>query len=924
MTASNNNHFIDLGPSLIANGYTIVPIKPGEKRPALAGWQNSNLGLSDLRNYPGCGAGVICGRGEHPIVAIDIDISHPGICNGVLAWCREHMGHTAERIGAAPRILLVYRAQDGGWTKGHSARFFDPADPEKINGKPNEQQVEVLSMGQQFVAYHVHPDTGQEYQWTDAFGGIAHMHAAWLPVISEQHVDALLTEVDRLVRQAMLTQPDIRLLSTGSTPTLALSAPWSTDGAGGGLAGNALLALSPRCDVPLSESSDLLSYVDNDGIGQDYSFWLGVGMALHHEYSGTPDEAAALALWKSWGNASNKNDPKQYDYKWESFGKLRGQPTTLRWLLKIAHQAKQDAELAQRRTVLDEMKAQVLACEDPFELTGGVAKKLRGLMPEDPIVLAEMVACLRSRYKVLSGSDVMLPLKAVRDLLTPERKSRAPTVLEAQPLTEFGNAKRMVDRYKGEMIYVPEVDQWHLWDGHHWRKASKIEVEYRAKQTVLGLVDEAKIIDTSQLPEFFEFCKHSQAARMVHNMISLAASEPEIMVPIGQLDRKSHLLGTRNGVVDLASGLFREGRKDDFITLSTACEFQPGAKCPLFDQTLLDVFNGDGEMAEFFMRCLGYALMGNPKEAMLFIPFGNGSNGKSTLLNVVRQVFGSYAKTADAGSFVADSGVKAAGGAREDLLRLKGARFVYVNEPDEGGELREGIVKSMTGGDAITARGLFAKASVEFVPTWATFMPTNHKPIIKGTDNGIWRRLTLIPFERNFENDPTIAKDPDRPAKLLAEMPGVLNRLIEAAMRYQRVGLQLTSRVRAAREQYREQMDVLSDWIGECCEVGPGHTEQMARLWESWQGFANRNGMQNFVRSSISLGRKLDQKYPAGRTPKGLRCRVGIRVKDTWDFKTQSVEEFNEVTNEPSVTKSLEEKSEKTLDLFLVSSSQLF
>lgn len=904
-----SNHFAALGRSLLDNGYAIVPIRPGEKRPALTAWQTSNLTHADVNSYPGCGVGIICGRGSSPVVAIDIDISHADICEGVLRWCREHLGATAERVGAAPRVLLVYRAASAGWTKGHSVRFFDPADPEKINGKPNEQQVEILSMGQQFVAYHIHPDTGEEYKWTDPFGGIAFMPAETLPVITEAHIDALLAEVDRLVRAAAIFNPELRIVSQGSTPTLALStslvggsslAPWDS---GVDTSGAALLALSPKCNVSLIETQNLLAYIDNGQSGtpgQDYDFWLAVGMALHHEYAGTPDEPAALDAWKAWGAASPKNNPREYDYKWQSFGKSRGaQPTTLRWLLKVAGQYKHDADLAARKTVLDEMKGLVAACEDRFELTGKVAKRLRELMPDDQVVMAELITAFRARFKVLS-EGTLLPLKAVRDLLQPEKQTKTPTVLEAQPLTEFGNARRLVERYKGEIIYVPETDSWHVWGGHHWHKATKVEIEYRAKQTVLHLVDEVKSIDSDKLPEFFDFCKESQKARMVANMLSLAKSEPEVMVPVTVLDTNSNLLGVRNGVIDLATGQFREGRKEDYVTLSCGCDYIPGAQCPLFDQTLLDVFKGDMEMAEFFMRCIGYALLGQPKEAMLFIPFGNGSNGKSTLLNLIRRVFGSYAKTADAGTFISDSGGRAAGGAREDLLRLKGARFVYVNEPDEGGELREGTVKTITGGDSITARGLFATSSVEFTPSWATFMPTNHKPIIKGTDNGIWRRLTLIPFERNFENDPTIIKDPNRPEKLLAEMPGVLNRVLQAAGRYKQMGLGLTSRVRAARDEYRDQMDVLSDWLAECCEIGPRHSESMTKLWESWQAYANRNGMVHFIRSSVALGRKLDQRFPSARTATGGRCRVGLKLKDAWEISSKVSQGFTEQSLEKS------------------------
>ena len=179
---------------------------------------------------------------------------------------------------------------------------------------------------------------------------------------------------------------------------------------------------------------------------------------------------------------------------------------------------------------------------------------------------------------------------------------------------------------------------------------------------------------------------------------------------------------------------------------------------------------------------------------------------------------------------MSDSAGGNAGGPREDLVRLRGSRFVYVNEPDENGELREGTVKSMTGGDVITARGQRAIHSIEILPTWVVFMPTNHKPIVKGSDNGIWRRLKLIPFERDFDNDKTIIKDPLRAEKLKAELPGILSLIVRSAVRYQREGLSEPNSVRAARDSYRTQMDLLAEWLDDCCEVVQGGIFQIHLL----------------------------------------------------------------------------------------------
>ncbi len=154
---------------------------------------------------------------------------------------------------------------------------------------------------------------------------------------------------------------------------------------------------------------------------------------------------------------------------------------------------------------------------------------------------------------------------------------------------------------------------------------------------------------------------------------------------------------------------------------------------------------------------IGYIALGQPKESIILIPYGSGNNGKSTIFKSIALALGDYAKTANADTFLGD-GRSNSGGAREDILRLRGSRFVYSTEPDEGKELKEGLIKAMTGGEALPARGLYARHTVEVQPTWTVVMPTNHKPIIKGDDYGIWRRIMLVPFTRNYDDDPTIKK----------------------------------------------------------------------------------------------------------------------------------------------------------------------
>ncbi|MDO8992170.1 MAG: phage/plasmid primase, P4 family, partial [Daejeonella sp.] len=338
---------------------------------------------------------------------------------------------------------------------------------------------------------------------------------------------------------------------------------------------------------------------------------------------------------------------------------------------------------------------------------------------------------------------------------------------------------------------------------------------------------------------------------------------------------------TENGVVNLDTLECLSPAPAYRITKVCGAAFDPRARAPLFEQTLADVFNRDAPMIEFFQRLVGYAACGQPTEDLLVIPFGNGANGKSTVLGTIRRALGHYAKAAEAASFVTDGNSGgSAGSAREDLVRLRGARLVYVNEPDDGGELREGSVKSMAGGDAITARAPYAKASVEIVPTWVAFMPTNHLPIVKGSDNGIWRRLMPIPFERNFESDPTIVKDPRREEKLLAELPGVLAWILQGATLYKQMGLAPPDSVKRARDSYRSRMDLLAEWLDECCDIAPGYACEASLLWQSWEPFAKARGITQYIRSNIALGRKLDARFPAVKGTGGVRMRTGLRVRD--------------------------------------------
>lgn len=855
MTSDFRSH----GRTLLGNGYLIIPIKPGHKRPALDKWQTARLGAADLTRYPAHGVGVLCGQGAQPIAAIDVDTMDGALAARFVAWCQEHLGATCERVGNAPKILLTYRADAEGWGKATGAWFED------LGG--GRHRLEVLGKGQQFVAYHIHPDTGEPYEWVDLFGGLEAMRAGDLPIITEAQVEEALQVFEAMAAEAGL----VRVSGSRARAGGVTSAPED----------DPLMAYEPPVGIGLSEARRLLPHVCNE----DYDTWLKVGMSLHHEFEGGIE---ALDLWDEWSStASNYASREDLEKRWESFGRSGRNPTTARWLLKVGNQGKRDAVKAGKRAALDDAKGLILSCEDSIDLVGEVARKAGEAAGTDLALRAELAGLIRARFKELT--DTALPVADVRAAMAGGRKVVAFSKQRRQ-MTEFGNAERMLDHYGDGLMYVPEIDGWFMWTGIYWRRAAGVELEHLAKETIRALPDEAKTIESdAERAEFFKFCAVSQRAVMVRNMVSLAQSDPRIVVGVADLDRDPALLGVGNGVVDLTTGELRPPDPSLRVTTVTAVEFDAAARCPLFERTVADVFFDDGELIGFFQRLIGYSLLGRPDEDVLVIPYGEGSNGKSTVLGAIRDALGEHAKMASADTFLSTGGPGGgAGGPREDVLRLRGRRFVYISEPDEGSELREGLIKAMTGGEPMPARAVYGKATVEVVPTWVAFLPTNHRPIVKGDDHAIWRRLLLVPFLRNFDHDLTLTKDPDRAEKLAAEAPGILAWCVRGALAYQQDGLQPPLAVRKARDDYKTDMDLLAEWLDECCEIGPCLADSNGRLWASWEAFAKARGELRFIASAKHLGRRLSAR---GFTPlkdtAGLRGRgfAGLRVRQAGDFE---------------------------------------
>ncbi len=861
------NYFKEFGKTLLANHYMLIPIKQGMKRPVMDEWQNFRINVTDLPKYANHGIGVLTGQGPFPICAIDIDVLDVDLAEKYANWCRDNLGVCCERIGRAPKILLVYRAEDPNWGKSASAWFALAEEANKPFKEISKHRVEVLGRGQQFVAFHTHPDTNQPYEWVDFFGGITEFSADALTVLTQEQI----AEAINVFEQMALEHGFVRVKNSKSRIGTKTSSELVDED-------DYLNTITATIGLQLDDAKKYLNYIDNE----DYDTWLRVGMSLHHEFNACDD---ALQLWNDWSStASNYTTFEDIEYRWNSFEQTGESIVTAHWLLKVGRESKQEKVRAEKRKIFADVKQKIIECDDAQVLIQDVAKEAGKIAGTDLALRNELAGLIRQRYKQLTKFTINH--REINIAMGGKKIQIALDDAQKRPMTEFGNASRMLDAYGNEIMFVAETGNWYRWNSVYWEPCVSMVIEQFAKQTVLAMADEAKKIDDdTQRAEFYQFCAQSQKAFMVSNMVRLAQSDPRVLVPFKELDSDVYLLGCANGAVDLRTGDLIKPSQDLLITYSTGVDYNPKAKCPLFEKTVLDAFFGDQSMADFFRRLMGYAILGNPVENLLIIPFGDGSNGKSTIFTTISKALGSYSITADAETFLS-GGKSSAGGAREDLLRLRGSRFVYVGEPEENKELKEGLVKSITGGESITARGLYAKHTAEFVPTWTVIMPTNHKPIVKGDDHGIWRRLMMIPFERNYDNDKTIIKDPFLSTKMRNELEGVLAWLVRGALEYQLEGLKAHNKTQKARDDYKDEMDLLKDWIEECCEVGdPDHVSDLsANLWNSWRLYAEAKGELRFIPTARSLGRRLSGRFKTAKGAKGARKMLGIRVVQSAEF----------------------------------------
>lgn len=457
-----------------------------------------------------------------------------------------------------------------------------------------------------------------------------------------------------------------------------------------------------------------------------------------------------------------------------------------------------------------------------------------------------------------------------------DRAAAEPTAARrGENATDLGNARRLVNCHGADLHHVRGWG-WLVYDGTRWEIDTTGEAERRAKDTVRTIYREAsQARDDADRAFLGKHATSSERAPAIRNMLTLAETEAEIAAAAEAFDRDPWLLNVLNGTIDLRTGELQAHARDDLITKRAPVEFQPGATCPTWERFVDEIMGGSRELVEYLQRGVGYSLTGDTSEQVILFLYGPGANGKSTVLELLGDLLGDYAKQTDPSTFLERKG----DGPRNDLAKLRGARFVTGVEVGQGRRLAEQLVKQITGSDSIVARFLYHE-EFTFRPTFKIWIGTNHKPGIRGTDYALWRRIRLIPFTVTIPED---RRDKQLPAKLRAELSGILNWALRGCLAWRRHGLGDVTAVRVATQDYRAEMDALGTFLDECCELDAAYHEGATRLYQAYRRWATDAG--EHVLSQTSFGRELTHRElvadKVGRGSDRVAVRLGIRLIHT-------------------------------------------
>ncbi len=433
-------------------------------------------------------------------------------------------------------------------------------------------------------------------------------------------------------------------------------------------------------------------------------------------------------------------------------------------------------------------------------------------------------------------------------------------------------------RCASEFRYVHNIKQWRTYSAGSWSACRKGEHIEAMKRLAGALMQECGKLLVSNpagrdIKKLMACAQRAQSVQGIEAALKLAQSDPAIATSSDEFDTDPDLLNVANGIVHLPTGLLMPHDPAQMTFRQVPAPFDANAACPELLKFMDEVSCGDPDWVEFMQRALGYSLSGHVIEEKLFFWLGKGANGKSVLANIVRHIIGTYGVTVPP-AFMMQSR-RDGGSATPELAMLPGARMAFANEIEAGSRLSGATVKNAVSTEDMTVRPLYC-SPFTFKPTHKLLIRGNHRPIVTDDDEGIWRRILLIPFDLNVAPQD---RDPGLEARLIAEAPGILRWMVEGFVKWRQSGLKVAKRVTDASLAYRRESDLLEQWLSERCERGSAHTTQQRHAYGSYRRWCDEQGLRCFAKASFTRS-LIERGIGTGREGSGERRETytGLRL----------------------------------------------
>lgn len=458
---------------------------------------------------------------------------------------------------------------------------------------------------------------------------------------------------------------------------------------------------------------------------------------------------------------------------------------------------------------------------------------------------------------IASCTEVYNPTVPIENTIATATTKKDKTKYSEFDLTDTGNGLRFSYYYKDNIRYSKNRKKWFFWDGKVWREDTTNEIRRLADDCINKMKKQAYTYeDEDKRDMLLKWANKTASNKQKTNMIAETEHLRDIAIDVDYFDIQPDLINVENGIINLRNGELIPHSPDYRMSKIGFSEYSEEDKKPeRWLQFLNEITDNNQELIDYLQKAVGYSLTASTREQCLFICYGNGCNGKSTFMDVITTLMGTYALNMQAESIMVK---KHSAAVNTDIARLKGARFVTVAEPQEGMKLNESLIKQLTGGDKITARFLFAE-EFEFRPEFKMWISTNHKPIISGTDNGIWRRIVLIPFTVKIPQDKI---DRNLSYRLRKELPQIMRWAVQGCIKWQKEGLTKQPEcIAQASAEYREEMDVLAKFIEDCIVEGNSYdTIKASELYEVYCEWARSNN--EYCHTNTRFGKEFSLRFP--------------------------------------------------------------